>query len=129
MYGLLSGFFHGVALVGTEQVTAAAFLPHATRTLAATLGFLPDIAREVDTRSYTTDVSSLQINAAALEMLVAVSRAQGIGVDVPAPLAALYRHAAGEGRAADSLASLVELLRRPAAGGDAATRPGAQVRS
>jgi 3-hydroxyisobutyrate dehydrogenase-like beta-hydroxyacid dehydrogenase len=127
MYGLLSGFFHGVALVGTERVTAGAFLPLATRMLAATLGFLPDIAREVDTRSYTTDVSSLQINAAALEMLVAVSRAQGIGVDVPAPLAALYRRAVDEGRAADSLASLVEVLRRPAAGGAAATHPGRTV--
>lgn len=111
MYGILTGFFHGLALLGSEKVSAAEFLPHATRTLAGTLEFLPGIARDVDARSYDTDVSTLQINAAALEMLVAVSRAQGIGVDVPAPLAALFRRAVDQGRAAHSLASMVEVIR------------------
>jgi 3-hydroxyisobutyrate dehydrogenase-like beta-hydroxyacid dehydrogenase len=115
MWSTLGGFLHAVALVGTERVEATAFLPFASRWLAAVTGFLPHLAAQADTGVYATDVSTLALNAVGLDLLVNVSRAQGIGAGVPDALRVLFEKGVAEGHGADSLASLIEVIKRPAA--------------
>lgn len=114
MWSTLSGFYHAAALLGTEKVTATAFTPMAVQWLSAVAGFLPEEAREIDEGDYQTDVSTLEINAMGLGLLVNVSRSQGISADVPAPLSALFQRAVAEGHGADSVSSVIELIKRPA---------------
>lgn len=116
LWSTYGGFLHAVALVGTEGVTAEAFLPHATSWLSGIASFMPYDVEEIDKRDYATEISSLQVNATGIEHLIEVSRAQGIGVDVMAPLHALMQRGIAEGRGGESLSSLVELIRRPGAG-------------
>jgi 3-hydroxyisobutyrate dehydrogenase-like beta-hydroxyacid dehydrogenase len=113
MWSTLSGFFHAAALVGTEKVAAKAFMPMATGWLSAVAGFLPHLAEQVDSGDYATDVSTLGLNAVGLGHLVHASEEQGLTADVPGPLQKLYERAVARGHGAHSLASLVEVIRRP----------------
>ncbi|MET0493748.1 MAG: NAD(P)-binding domain-containing protein [Actinoplanes sp.] len=112
MWSTLGGFLHAVALLGTEKVDAKSFVPVATNWLFGITTFLPELAQQVDDGSYATEVSSINVNAAAIDHLVHASRAQGIGTAVPAPLKALIDQRAAQGHGEESLAGLVELIRK-----------------
>ncbi|WP_328445079.1 NAD(P)-dependent oxidoreductase [Amycolatopsis sp. NBC_00438] len=111
MWSTMSGYLHALALVGTEGVTPERFTPMALSWLSAVGGFLPGIGAQVASGEYTTDVSALDINAAGLKLLVETSRAQGIGTDVPAPLADLFTRAVDAGHGAHAIASVIEEIR------------------
>lgn len=113
MWSMLMGYFHAAALVATENVTAAEFTPLVSGWLTGLIGFLPQVAEEIDKRDYTTDVSKLAASAAGLDHLVHASRAQGIGVDVPAPIQALIDRGMAAGYSEESLTALIELIRQP----------------
>jgi 3-hydroxyisobutyrate dehydrogenase-like beta-hydroxyacid dehydrogenase len=113
MWSALAGFYHAVALVGTEQIEATAFAPLAVQWLDGVAASLPEEAREIDEGQFVTEVSTLAINAAAITHLVDASRTQGIGVDVPGPIKALIDRRVADGNGSRSLASLVELIRQP----------------
>ncbi|MGH8934082.1 MAG: NAD(P)-dependent oxidoreductase [Egibacteraceae bacterium] len=114
MWSTLSGFYHAAALLGTEKVTATDFAPMAVQWLSVVASLLPEEAREIDEGDYRTDVSTLEINALGLGLLVDVSRSQGISADVPGPLQAFFERRVAEGHGADSVSSVIELIKRPA---------------
>lgn len=113
MWSMLIGYFHAAALVGTENVSAAEFTPLVSGWLTGLIGFLPQVAEEIDKRDYATDVSKLAASAAGLEHLVHASQAQGISVDVVAPIKNLIDRGMTAGYAEDSLSALMELIRQP----------------
>lgn len=110
MWSAMSGFLHGVALVGTEGVPPSKFAPMATEWLSAVTASFPRLAEQAGSGAYETDVSSLDINAEGLKLLVETSRAQGIGTAVPAPLRDLFERAVADGHGAHSIASVVEVI-------------------
>uniref|UniRef100_UPI003F778774 Dehydrogenase n=1 Tax=Kutzneria albida DSM 43870 TaxID=1449976 RepID=UPI003F778774 len=112
MWSTIASFLHGAALLGTEDVTAQQFLPKVERWLGAVASFLPGIAAQADSGDYATDHGGLDINVAGLDLLARVSRAQGIGTDVPAALHELYARRLAQGSANDGLASLIDTIRR-----------------
>jgi 3-hydroxyisobutyrate dehydrogenase-like beta-hydroxyacid dehydrogenase len=114
MYTTLSGFFHALALVGTERIAASTFMPLVTYLLTAVSSWLPEMAREVDERRYETDVSSLDVNKAGIAHIIHASQDLGIPADVLRPMQALIDRRVAEGHGTDGLASLIEVLRRPA---------------
>lgn len=101
MWSTLSGFYHAAALVGTAKVDATAFAPMAVQLLSTVAGFLPNEAREIDAGDYTTEVSTLGLNAAGLGLLARVSRDRGISLDVPGPLEALFERGVATGTRAE----------------------------
>ncbi len=111
MWSAFAAYLHALALVATAGVRAADFTPMASAWFDAVGGFLPGLGEQVDAGDYATDVSSLDINAAGLELLTAASRDQGVGDAVPEPLRALYARAVADGHGADSVAALVEVIR------------------
>ena len=111
MWASLAGYLHALALMTSEGVAAADFVPLAQAWLTETNEYLPWLAEQVDAGEYATDVSSLDVNASGLAQLVAASREQGVGDLVPEPLRALYARGVEQGRGEHSLATLVEVIR------------------
>lgn len=114
LWSTLAGYFHALALVGTEKITAAEFLPYATAWIThVALPSMPYLGREVDEGNYATEISSLDVNKAAIAHLIDASKAQGIGVEVMIPIQKIIDRRVAEGHGNDSLASLIEAIRRP----------------
>jgi hypothetical protein len=113
MWSALTGFYHAVALAGTEKIGAVAFAPIAAQWLNGMVASLPEEAREIDEGQDRSKVSTLAANAAAIGHLVDASRARGIAVDVPGPIKARIDRGVAGGDGSRSLASLVELIRQP----------------
>jgi 3-hydroxyisobutyrate dehydrogenase-like beta-hydroxyacid dehydrogenase len=116
MYTLYGGFLHALALVGTAGVSGATLMPYATSILNSILAWLPDTAKQVDAADYATDISSLDVNKAGIDLIVDTSERLGISADVLRPVQALIERRVAEGHGKDGLASLIEALRQPAAG-------------
>jgi 3-hydroxyisobutyrate dehydrogenase-like beta-hydroxyacid dehydrogenase len=109
-----AGYLHALALVGTAKVGATDFLPYARAWFDNVIApGIPNVARAMDEGDYATDVSSLAVNKAAIAHLISASEAQGIGAEVMLPIQALMDRRIAEGHGADSLASLIEVLKRP----------------
>lgn len=118
MYGMLGGFFHSIALVGTEEVPATDFTSLLVPWLNAMVGTLPGLAEEIDAGDYRSDANGLDVNRDAIVNLLRARRDQGIGVDLLAPLEALIDRRVADGHGAESLSSLIEVL-----GGSLSSRP------
>ncbi|MEV0191751.1 NAD(P)-binding domain-containing protein [Kitasatospora purpeofusca] len=111
MWSALSGWLHGVALVGADGVRAAEFTPVATRWLSgAVAGFVGRYAGQADARTYPGDDASLDVHLAAMEHLLHASRARGVDTTLPEVLADQVRRAVAAGHGGDSYARLIEVI-------------------
>jgi 3-hydroxyisobutyrate dehydrogenase-like beta-hydroxyacid dehydrogenase len=109
-----AGYLHALALVSSAGVEPAEFVPFATAWFEHVLSpDLGDTAAEVAAGEFATEVSSIEVNKAAMDHLIAASRTAGIATELFEPIKALLDRQVDEGRGAGSLASLIELLRRP----------------
>ncbi|WP_433404941.1 NAD(P)-dependent oxidoreductase [Streptomyces sp. CA-146814] len=116
LWSTVAGNIQALALLGTEGVTAEAFLPYATAWLNhVAVPYLPRLAEEVDSQDYATDVSTLNVNKEAIAHLVSASRSQGVSPDLVLPFQALIERRVARGHGSDSLSSLIEELRKPSA--------------
>ncbi|MGW6568818.1 NAD(P)-dependent oxidoreductase [Streptomyces sp. NPDC054975] len=115
LWTTLGGYLHALALVGTEKVPAADFLAFAAQWHTSLGAFLPVIAEEVTSGTYTTDVSTLDMNKRAIAHLVETSTAQGIGVDVLSGMRSLIERRVADGHGSESLSGLIEVIRNPGA--------------
>ncbi|MET9928539.1 MULTISPECIES: NAD(P)-binding domain-containing protein [unclassified Streptomyces] len=116
LWSTVAGNIQALALLGTEGVTAEAFLPYATAWLNhVAVPYLPRLAEEVDRQDYATDVSTLNVNKEAIAHLVSASRSQGVSADLVLPFQALIERRVARGHGSDSLSSLIEELRNPSA--------------
>jgi 3-hydroxyisobutyrate dehydrogenase-like beta-hydroxyacid dehydrogenase len=110
-----AGYLHALALVGSAGVEPADFLPFASTWFEHVLTpDLADTAAEVAAGDFATEVSSIHVNQVAMDHLIEASRAAGIATEVMLPIKSLLDRQVGQGRGAESLAGLIELLRRPA---------------
>jgi 3-hydroxyisobutyrate dehydrogenase-like beta-hydroxyacid dehydrogenase len=114
MYGVFAGFFHSVALVGTENVKAADFMTLLGPWLQAVLTFLPGYIQQIDGKDYTIDVvSNLGMQAASLDNIIQAGREQGMSPELLTPLQSLFQRRAAEGRGAEDISGVIELIRKP----------------
>jgi 3-hydroxyisobutyrate dehydrogenase-like beta-hydroxyacid dehydrogenase len=111
MYTLYGGFLHALALVGAAKVDGATLMPLAMPWLSDVASWLPGFAHDIDTRTYATDVSTLAINQAAVALIIEASRAEGVRGDLLAPMQALLDRRVAQGRGAEGLPSLIDLVR------------------
>ncbi len=116
MYGMFAGFFHGVALAGTEGIKAADITRHMVRWLTEAAAALPGFAAEIDSGDYATETSTLDINAWGLGAILTASRARGVGDALLAPLQELFRGEVAAGHGAASVARTIESLASPGRG-------------
>ncbi|WP_052852374.1 NAD(P)-dependent oxidoreductase [Streptomyces avicenniae] len=115
MWSTMTGWLHGTALVGAEKTPATAFTPVAVRWLGAVTGFLTTYAAQVDDGRYPGDDATVDVQIAAIDHLLHAAAARDIDNALPELLKSAMERARDAGHGADSYASLIEVLRNPAA--------------
>lgn len=116
MWSTMTGWLHGTALVGAERTEARAFTPVAIRWLTAVTGFLTRYAHQVDAGRYPGDDATIDVQIAAIDHLIHAAAARGVDNALPELLKATMEQARAAGHGADSFASVIEVLKNPAAG-------------
>lgn len=113
LWSTLAGYTHAVALVQTAGASAEAFTPFASTWLEHVITpALPQSAKEIDAGNFATEVSSLNVNKAAIAHLVATNQQLGVENDFTTAIQALIERRVGQGFGTDSLASLVESFKK-----------------
>lgn len=110
----LLGFFQGAALVTARGLEASTLVPYTTRWLEMIGSVLPQFAAEIDRGAYDDPQSSINIFHEGIPGDTEVAAEAGLDVSWHEPLHALLRRAVAEGRGEQSIAALVEVLRKPA---------------
>ncbi|WP_079912826.1 NAD(P)-dependent oxidoreductase [Paenibacillus sp. 32352] len=113
MYGMFGGFFHGVAMVRSEQIKAEAFTSIVIPWLQAMSASLPLLAKSVDEGDHLTNVSSLYVNQAGFINFIDACREQGVSTELMTPIQELINRGVAEGYGTDGLSRLVELIQKP----------------
>ena len=108
----LLGFLQGAALVGTANIKAEKLAPYTTEWLNMAISLLPKIAKEIDTKSYKTDIASLNVFTGISHDIKAYEEA-GIKSDVLHPMKALIDRGVSLGYGSDSISRLIELIKNP----------------
>ena len=106
--GLLTGFYHALALLGGRESTVADVV---TEYLPFTVGLLTEHAAQVETGQYPPSEGSLAVIAAAVDHAVATAEDRGVATDVPAGQRAVIARGLDAGHGEQGLASLVGTLR------------------
>ncbi|MEU3189437.1 NAD(P)-dependent oxidoreductase [Streptomyces sp. NPDC006992] len=114
MWSTMTGWLHGTALVGAEQTPATAFTPIAIRWLTAVAGFLATYAPQVDAGRYPGDDATVDVQITAIEHLLHAAASRGVDNALPELLKSIMERARAAGHGADSFASVIEALRKPA---------------
>ncbi|MFE0132835.1 NAD(P)-dependent oxidoreductase [Streptomyces sp. NPDC059037] len=113
MYGMVMGVVQAYALIGSAGVPATEFAPLLKDWVnAMTNGLVPGMAEALDSGQHLTDVSSLEINQAALPNFLTAYAQAGISDELFAPLQGLLDRSIAEGHAADGLSRLATLLKK-----------------
>jgi 3-hydroxyisobutyrate dehydrogenase-like beta-hydroxyacid dehydrogenase len=114
--GLLTGFYHALALLGAAGVAATTAAEVVTGYLPFAVGLLPEHGRQIDRGTHPPDEGSLDVLAAAADHLVATSAELGIGTGVPAAVRRLLARGIDAGHGRDGLSSLVGVIAAGSAG-------------
>lgn len=112
LWSSLTGYVQAQALVATTGAPAEAFLPLAKGWMEqVVMPAISQSAGEIDSGSYVTEVSSLDVNKAAIGHLVGTCEELGIDAGMPTFVQKLIEQRTSEGHGDHSLASLIEALR------------------
>jgi 3-hydroxyisobutyrate dehydrogenase-like beta-hydroxyacid dehydrogenase len=107
----MAAFLHAAAVAGADGVRAGAFLPYARRMLALLEPTFAQLARDVDRGGFPGDEDTLEMELAALEHIVATSRARGVDPSVAGAVRDVVRAAVDAGHGKDGFSRVVTVLR------------------
>jgi 3-hydroxyisobutyrate dehydrogenase-like beta-hydroxyacid dehydrogenase len=113
MWSTFNGFLHATALVGSENVAAATFLPVARQWLAGVASFLAPYADQIDAGDYPAGDATLETHLSPIEHLIEESRVRGIDATPARYARTLVEQAIADGHGLDSYARLIEHFRAP----------------
>ncbi|MFI6688961.1 NAD(P)-dependent oxidoreductase [Streptomyces sp. NPDC050485] len=114
LWASLTSALHAYALVGSENIPAAALAPYAEAWITHVV--LPSIkgaAQAVDAGEYATTISTAALNAVGLKKMVEASRAQGIRPDLMVPIQKFLDKRVADGHGAEALAGMFEVIKNP----------------
>ncbi|MEV6279812.1 NAD(P)-binding domain-containing protein [Nocardia sp. NPDC051832] len=112
MWGLLNGYLHAAALLGTAGIRIGDFAQQAHPSLSALPSLFPMLAEEIDRAEFATPYGALEHHLPSLDDLIAESRARGIDTDLPTYTRTLVAEAIAAGHAHDSYSRLVQRFAR-----------------
>lgn len=115
MWGILNGFLHGAALLGTANVKATAFAPLANTMIGAVTEYVTAYAPQVDKGKYPASDATVTVHQTAMEHLADESKSLGIHSELPRFFKALVDRAVADGHADSSYAAMFEQFRKPSA--------------
>lgn len=108
MYGVLTGFVHGLAMLRADGVDPDAFVPFAT----AAMGFMPlaDVAEQISTGDYGGREAQLDMQVAYMEHLIEVSETRNIDPAFPVYVKNLMQRAIADGHGKDDFGRLIDQI-------------------
>ncbi|WP_084134736.1 NAD(P)-dependent oxidoreductase [Paenibacillus harenae] len=109
-WGVLSGFFHAVSLVGKE-VDASTFAAVATAYLPFVTSLMTDYSHQIEDGHYPNGEGTLDIHAGAIDHLIHTSQANGIRIDVPSLFKTLIDRGIAAGHGSNGIASVYEVIK------------------
>ncbi|MGC4924072.1 NAD(P)-dependent oxidoreductase [Streptomyces sp. DT197] len=113
MWGVLNGFLHGAALLGTAGVRAETFAPLAARMTTVVADYVTAAAPEVDAGSHPAGDATLTVHQEAMRHLAEESEALGVNAELPRLFQLLADRAVADGHAESGYSALVEQFRKP----------------
>ncbi|MEC3895311.1 NAD(P)-binding domain-containing protein [Nocardiopsis alba] len=108
----LLGFYQGAALVGSRGVTARSIVPYATKWLEMIIALLPEQARRIDERDYGEPESALGLFYDTIPGDHEIGVEGNLDVEWHRPIHDLLQRAVDLGHHDDSIAALVEVLKK-----------------
>jgi 3-hydroxyisobutyrate dehydrogenase-like beta-hydroxyacid dehydrogenase len=114
-YSAMAGLVSGFALVGSEGVRAADFVPFAEGIVSILPAIAAGTAAEVDSGDYAVSTGNVVMEAAGVGHVVAAARARGLDTGVIGAVKDLLDRAIAAGHGAHEFSSVVEVVRKPAA--------------
>jgi 3-hydroxyisobutyrate dehydrogenase-like beta-hydroxyacid dehydrogenase len=122
-WSTLAGFYHAVALIGSAGVSANDAAAVATDHLPFLARLMTEHAEQISTGVYPNHDGTMDVHAAAMGHLVETGRQHGAAPDMPEFLKGLLDRAIERGYGDAGIASLTEVIRRPAAQAAAPATP------
>ncbi|MCM6777546.1 NAD(P)-binding domain-containing protein [Nocardia sp. CDC159] len=111
IWGSLSGFYHGAALLGTEQVAARTFAKVAVGHLSFIARLFAEHAGQLDRGEFSDADGTIEVHVEAVNHLLETSRRQGIDTAVPELFAQLLQRGIASGRGDSGVAAVAESIR------------------
>ncbi|QBI19609.1 hypothetical protein ER308_08635 [Egibacter rhizosphaerae] len=96
----------------TEGIDVASFTPLVTEVLTEMVGFLPELAREIDEAVYPPDLGPLRTQAALMGDLIENREARGVDAQGLRHVQPLMNRRVASGHGEDGFSSLIEEIRR-----------------
>ncbi|MGD9486154.1 NAD(P)-binding domain-containing protein [Streptomyces sp. TRM70308] len=115
MWGILNGFLHGAALLGTAKVKATTFAPLANTMINVVTEYVSTYAPQVDEGTYPAGDATMTVHQEAMEHLAEESETLGINAELPRFLKAMADRAVADGHAGSGYAAMIEQFRKPSA--------------
>ncbi|MFG3422854.1 NAD(P)-dependent oxidoreductase [Micromonospora sp. NPDC048063] len=119
---VMVSWLHTLAVARTHGITATEFLPAALKT-ANVAPFLEFYAPRIDAGDHQGDMDRLAMGVASVGHVLHTVRAAGVDTTLPAAVLDVFRRGMADGRADQSLTSLVEVFASGAAVADVDARP------
>lgn len=116
MYGMFGGFFHAIAMVGSEKVPATEFTPLVVSWLNAMITSLPGMAKAYDANDHSAAASNLGMQAEAFVNLLDASGEQGVSAELLEPMGTLLHRGVAANLGEGDISALIDLLRTDPAG-------------
>jgi 3-hydroxyisobutyrate dehydrogenase-like beta-hydroxyacid dehydrogenase len=113
MWGILNGFIHGAALLGTANVKATTFAPLANTMINAITEYVTAFAPQVDDGEYPPADATITVHRAAMAHLADECEALGVHSELPRFFKRLADRAVADGHADSSYAAMIEQFRKP----------------
>lgn len=111
MWSVLNSWLHGVALLNTAGVSAAAFTPFAQQMASGTAGWLTEYAEQVDRASYPADDATLATHSGSMAHLIEESEALGIDAEIPRLFKRLVDRGIAAGHGTSGYPALIDQFR------------------
>ncbi len=115
MWGTLTGWLHGVALIGAEGpgggVTATAYTEVADRWMTTVRAFMGQYAPQIDSGQYPGGEFTLHLHSSTMDILAHASELRGVQSGLPQLFRELTGRAIAAGHGEDSYARLVEFIK------------------
>jgi 3-hydroxyisobutyrate dehydrogenase-like beta-hydroxyacid dehydrogenase len=116
MWGTLTGWLHGVALIGADgpggNVTATTYTAVADRWMKTVRAFMRSYAPQIDSGHYPGGDFTLKLHQKTMDILAHASELRGVASGLPELFKELTGRAIRAGHGNDSYARLVEFIRK-----------------
>ncbi|WP_437729445.1 NAD(P)-dependent oxidoreductase [Sorangium sp. So ce861] len=114
-FSSMAALMHAFALVGADGVPATTFVPFASEFFGFMPGMAEAAARAVDEGKHPGDFDNVRMEAEGIGHIVQASRARGVDTTGIAAIKSIFDRAVAKGHGADSISSIIEVLKRPGA--------------